>query len=231
MRTKRSKPSSLLFGSYRQRVLSLLLPRPAESFHVREIARLADVPAGSLHRELRQLEAAGLLRRSEQGNQVRYGADPGAPIFEELSSLIRRLAEEEPSRRPRGIRASPRGFRRGRGPSTGQKPMGSRLRGNDKGRGLSEYRLRLAEFCRRNRIRLLGVFGAVARGEAAPGSPVDVLAEFEQRAPSGDREASLRTELGALLGRSVQLAPPGALEDPARRGAILADLKLLYDTR
>ena len=40
----------LLFGAYRYRVLSLLLLRPGDSFHVRMISRLTGIPAGSLHR-------------------------------------------------------------------------------------------------------------------------------------------------------------------------------------
>src|SRR6185295_17276397 len=53
--------ANLLFGSYRHRVLSLLMLRPGDRFHVRMISRLTGVPAGSLHRELRLLAAAGLL--------------------------------------------------------------------------------------------------------------------------------------------------------------------------
>ena len=49
--------ADLLFGTYRYRVLSLLLLRPGDRFHVRMIARLTGIPAGSLHRErIRLLE-------------------------------------------------------------------------------------------------------------------------------------------------------------------------------
>lgn len=82
----------LLFGKYRQQVLSLLLLHPEQSFYVREIARLTGVPAGSLHRELGQLTEAGLLQRTSTGNQVRYQADRSCPIFAELAGVMRKTA-------------------------------------------------------------------------------------------------------------------------------------------
>lgn len=93
MRSKRiPQLVELLFGAYRRRVLSLLLLRPDESFYVREISRLTDVPAGSLHRELKALMEAGLLVRSAAGNQVRYQASRDCPIYEELAAIFRKTA-------------------------------------------------------------------------------------------------------------------------------------------
>jgi predicted nucleotidyltransferase len=80
----------ILFGAYRRQILALLLLRPEESLYVREIARLTGVPAGSLHRELKLLSEAGLLRRSEVGNQVRYQVDTTCPIHEELAGIFRK---------------------------------------------------------------------------------------------------------------------------------------------
>lgn len=82
----------LLFGAYRRQVLSLLLLRPDESFYVREISRLTDVPAGSLHRELKALTEAALLLRTAAGNQVRYQASRDCPIYEELAAIFRKTA-------------------------------------------------------------------------------------------------------------------------------------------
>jgi len=82
--------TELLFSSYRRQVLGLLLLRPDERFHVREIARLTGLPAGTLHRELRQLAKAGLLLRDTVGNQVHYRANKECPIFEELAGIFRK---------------------------------------------------------------------------------------------------------------------------------------------
>jgi predicted nucleotidyltransferase len=92
---KQSKPAGLaetLFSDYRRRILALLLLRPDEHYHVREISRLTGVPAGSLHRELQMLTAAGLLSRQAMGNQVRYRAERDCPIFSELAGIFRKTS-------------------------------------------------------------------------------------------------------------------------------------------
>ena len=81
-----------LFSVYRRRVLALLLLRPDEHFHVREISRLTGVPAGSLHRELKLLAEAGLLVRHAAVNQVRYQANRDCPIFAELAGIFRKTS-------------------------------------------------------------------------------------------------------------------------------------------
>ncbi len=82
--------STLLFGGTRGRILALLLLRPDESFHLREIARRTDVSSGTLHRELGKLEEVGLVSRTSLGNQVRYQAERRCPVFGELASLLKK---------------------------------------------------------------------------------------------------------------------------------------------
>lgn len=81
-----------LFGLQRQRVLSWLLLHPEQALHVRELARITDTHPGSLHRELARLAEAGLLLRSQQGNQVLYQANRQCPVFEELAGLFRKTS-------------------------------------------------------------------------------------------------------------------------------------------
>ncbi|MBI4989804.1 MAG: helix-turn-helix domain-containing protein [Rhodocyclales bacterium] len=85
-----ANPVELLFTAYRRQVLGLLLLRPDDSLHVREISRLTGVPAGSLHRELRTLTEAGLLLREPVGNQVHYRANRAAPLYPELAEIFRK---------------------------------------------------------------------------------------------------------------------------------------------
>jgi len=87
-----SRPIELMFSAYRRQVLGLLLLRPGEALHVREIARLTGIPVGSLHRELRSLAEAGLLLREPVGNQVRYRANQNCPIYPELAEIFRKTA-------------------------------------------------------------------------------------------------------------------------------------------
>ncbi len=80
----------LMFGAYRRKLLGLLLLRPDERYHVRELARMTEISAGSLHRELKALSEAGLLIREEVGNQVLYRAEQNCEIFDELASIFRK---------------------------------------------------------------------------------------------------------------------------------------------
>ena len=89
--------ANLLFGAYRHRVLSLLFLRPGDGFHVRMISRLTGVPAGSLHRELRQLAQAGLLSAERIGNQIHYSANEESPVFEELAAMLEKTAGAPPT--------------------------------------------------------------------------------------------------------------------------------------
>jgi predicted nucleotidyltransferase len=84
--------ASLLFGTYRQRVLGLLLLNPERSYYVREIARLTGTAAGTLHKELARLAGVGLLVRENAGNQVRYSANRDCPVFGELASILRKTS-------------------------------------------------------------------------------------------------------------------------------------------
>ena len=81
-----------LLGSSRAAVLAVLLLRPDESLHVRELARLTGVSPGTLHRELRALTGLGLLQRRAVGRQVFYTANPSSPVFEDLAGLLRKTA-------------------------------------------------------------------------------------------------------------------------------------------
>jgi len=87
----RSLPS-LLFPEYRRRVLGLLLLRPDEALHGREIARRTGLAAGTITRELTRLAEVGLLKREKRGNQQLYSADTSGPIFAELASILRKTS-------------------------------------------------------------------------------------------------------------------------------------------
>jgi predicted nucleotidyltransferase len=87
-----SDPLDLLFGDYRRKLLGLLFARPNESFHVRELSRLTNIPVGSLHRELKQLSHAGLLLRQPSSNRIRYQANQASPMFTDLTSMLNKAA-------------------------------------------------------------------------------------------------------------------------------------------
>ncbi len=82
----------LLFTGYRRQVLGLLLLKPDQAWHVREIARLTHTQPGTLHKELTKLAQAGILQKTEQGNQLWYQADTRCVVFEELASILRKTS-------------------------------------------------------------------------------------------------------------------------------------------
>ena len=82
--------SDLLFpNQYRRKVLGLLLMRPDQQIHLRELARVIGAAPGTLKKELDALCGVGLLRAERVGNQVRFCANTAHPVFPELQALIR----------------------------------------------------------------------------------------------------------------------------------------------
>ena len=70
----------------------------------------------------------------------------------------------------------------------------------------------LADFCRRNRIAKLSLFGSVLREDFRPDSDVDVLVEFEPDATVGFIDlAAMEIELSALIGRKADIRTPAEL--------------------
>jgi len=68
---------------------------------------------------------------------------------------------------------------------------------------------RIAEFCKRNRIKKLSLFGSVLREDFGPESDVDVLVEFEPDARVGlIKLAGMEMELERIFGRKVDLRTP-----------------------
>jgi predicted nucleotidyltransferase len=71
---------------------------------------------------------------------------------------------------------------------------------------------KLAEFCRRNHIRKLSLFGSVLTDRFTPDSDVDVLVEFEPgNGPGYFGLAGMEIELSEMLGRKVDLRTPREL--------------------
>jgi predicted nucleotidyltransferase/Zn-dependent peptidase ImmA (M78 family)/DNA-binding XRE family transcriptional regulator len=86
----------------------------------------------------------------------------------------------------------------------------------------------IADFCRRNQIRSLSLFGSVLRPDLTPESDVDLLVEFEPEAQVGFLALSrLRRELSELLGRPVDLVPREGLK-PLVEESLLGEAELVY---
>ena len=88
---------------------------------------------------------------------------------------------------------------------------------------------KISEFCRRNQVRRLSLFGSVLRDDFGPDSDVDILVEFEPGTRVGlIRLSGLEIELGNIIGRKVDLNTPGFLSK-YYRDQILAEADIQYD--
>ena len=86
----------------------------------------------------------------------------------------------------------------------------------------------LVEFCRRNHIRRLALFGSVLRDDFGADSDVDALVEFEPGRVPGLAFFRMQRELSGLLGRKVDLNTAADLS-PYFREAVLAEAEVIYD--
>lgn len=77
-----------LFAKVQQRVLGVLYGNPRRSFYANEVIALARSGTGAVQRELRRLEASGLVSVTRIGKQKHYQANAGSPVFEELRALV-----------------------------------------------------------------------------------------------------------------------------------------------
>lgn len=87
---------------------------------------------------------------------------------------------------------------------------------------------RLGEFCRRNYIRKLALFGSVLRDDFTSESDVDVLVEFEPGHTPGLDFITMQDELSEILGRKVDLNTTECLS-PYFRQDVLDEAEVLYD--
>ena len=85
-------------------------------------------------------------------------------------------------------------------------------------------RQELIEFCKRNPIRELAIFGSAVRDDFDPDhSDVDLLVEFDAGSKVGlFRLFDMETELGALFHRKVDLVSKRGLNKHIRNEVLLA---------
>jgi predicted nucleotidyltransferase len=88
---------------------------------------------------------------------------------------------------------------------------------------------KVAEFCRRNRIRELSLFGSVLRDDFDEDSDVDILVELEPNAQHSLFDlVRMEEELSTLLGRKVDLVEKSGLRNPFRRYEILRTRQVIF---
>ena len=86
---------------------------------------------------------------------------------------------------------------------------------------------RLAEICRRYRVRRLALFGSALRDDFGPKSDVDLLVEFLPGARTGLAFFAMQDELSEAIGRTVDLNTAGFL-GPRILPIVLAEAVPIY---
>ena len=69
-------------------LLSLLLMRPQESFHIRALASMLEAQYSAVWKELNNLEHVGLLTSESVGGRKIYRINPDFPILPELRTMV-----------------------------------------------------------------------------------------------------------------------------------------------
>jgi uncharacterized protein len=89
---------------------------------------------------------------------------------------------------------------------------------------------KIAEFCKRNYIRRLSLFGSAVSGQLSPDSDIDLLVEFEEgRTPGLFSIIRMEIELAEVIGRKVDLRTPGDLSRYFR-DEVIRNAKLQYQS-
>lgn len=87
--------------------------------------------------------------------------------------------------------------------------------------GIELPKEKIAEFCKRNHIRRLSLFGSLLHSDFGPDSDIDFLVEFDpDHIPGLIRLAGMENELSEILGRKVDLRTPQELSRYFRQEVI-----------
>lgn len=79
-------------GFFRSKARSLLLANffvnPDQEFYIRELERKLKIPASNVSREIRKIEASGLIFSRPVGNLVMYKINKESPLFSQLYEFV-----------------------------------------------------------------------------------------------------------------------------------------------
>ncbi|MBD3346561.1 MAG: nucleotidyltransferase [Chitinivibrionales bacterium] len=91
-------------------------------------------------------------------------------------------------------------------------------------------RRHLEQFCHKNHIRKLSLFGSALHGELRPESDIDILVEFDKgHVPGLITLAGMENALTEMLGRKVDLRTPRDLSRHFRED-VLREADVQYET-
>jgi uncharacterized protein len=99
---------------------------------------------------------------------------------------------------------------------------------------LEKNKDKLAEVCRRFRVRRLEVFGSAARDDFDPAkSDIDFIVSFADKTPGtyADRYFDFAAAIEKLLGRRIDLLTERSIRNPYFQREVQAARQIVYDER
>lgn len=78
----------LASSNTKKRLLALFFDKPDERYYVRQLARMLNISAGTIHREVKAFEKSGILKSEKLGNSVFYQANKDYYLYPEIKSLV-----------------------------------------------------------------------------------------------------------------------------------------------
>lgn len=83
---------TLFSSGLRIRILTRFFFHPGETIHIRGLAAVLDEPAGTVVRELANLERGGILQSEAIGNQKHYSLNENNAILEDLRNIFLKMS-------------------------------------------------------------------------------------------------------------------------------------------
>lgn len=84
----------LFISKVRVKILKQFLQNTGEEYHIRALVRILNEEINAVRRELKNLEAFGLLKSKRQTNRIVYRLKMNSPFLYELKSMILKDSEE-----------------------------------------------------------------------------------------------------------------------------------------
>jgi len=79
---------SLIASKTRRVLLNTFFSNPSSEYYTRQLSTLHRISAGTVHREVRQLVASGLLNERSVGNIKLFTLNKRNPVYEEIKNII-----------------------------------------------------------------------------------------------------------------------------------------------
>ena len=88
----------------------------------------------------------------------------------------------------------------------------------------------IAEFCKKNHIKKLALFGSILHDDFRPDSDVDMLVYLDHSVPTGlMKMARMERQLSEIVGRKVDLRTPNEISDYFRDD-VMAEAEAIYES-